>query len=139
MRVVATVLGIALLSGACAETPSTTAPSDIVALPTTTETFSGTLVVGGYSFYSFVVAQNGTVNVTLASVSGTDVAPTVTLGVAIGTPSGTGCGGGSVTNTSAGTDPQVTGTYSTGRYCVNITDIGNLAAPATFIVTIAHP
>ena len=86
-----------------------------------------------------MVAQNGTVNVTLTSVSGTDVASTATLGVAIGTPSGTGCTGGSVTNTSAGTDPQVTGTYSPGRYCVNITDVGNLAAPANFIVTIAHP
>jgi hypothetical protein len=110
-----------------------------VASPTTTETFAGTLPVGGYSFYSFVVSQNGTVNVTLVSVSGTDVASTVTLGVAIGTPSGIGCTGGTVTTTPAGTDPQVTGTFSPGRYCVNVSDVGNLAAPAAFIVTIAYP
>jgi hypothetical protein len=98
--------------------------------------------VGGSSFYSFVVMLNGTVNVTLVSVSGTtagDVPSTVTLGVAIGTPSGTGCSGGTVTSTTAGADPQVTGTYSPGRYCVNVSDVGNLAAPAAFTVTIAHP
>ena len=140
MRAVCAVLALGLLSAACTDTQNTTAPStDAVAPPTTTETFSGTLLVGGYSFYSFVVAQNGTVNVTLASVSGTDVPSTVTIGIAIGTPSGTGCSGGTVTSTTAGTDPQVTGTYSPGRYCVNVSDVGNLAAPAAFIVTIAHP
>jgi hypothetical protein len=98
--------------------------------------------VGGYSFYSFVVSQNGTVNVTLVSVAGAAgaaVPSTVTLGLAIGTPSGTGCTGGAVTNGAAGTDPQVTGTYAPGRYCVNVSDIGNLAAPANFTVAIAHP
>jgi hypothetical protein len=44
-----------------------------------------------------------------------------------------------VTNGAAGTDPQVTGTYAPGRYCVNVSDIGNLAAPANFTVAIAHP
>ena len=140
MRAVAAVLGLVLLGTACSETQSTTAPStDTIASPTTTETFSATLSVGGFSFYSFVVGQNGTVNVTLVSVSGTDVPSTVTLGLAIGIPSGTGCSGGSVTSTAAGTDPQVTSTYSPGRYCVNVSDVGNLAAPATFTVTIAHP
>ena len=118
---------------------STSTTTTTVASPTTTENFSAVLLVGGYSFYSFVVSQNGTVNVTLLSVAGADVPATVTLGVAIGIPSGTGCTGGAVTNAAAGTDPQVTGTYSPGRYCVNISDIGNLAAPATFTVTIAHP
>ena len=139
MRAIATVLALALLSAACSDTESPTAPSDTVASPTTTETFSGTLQVGGSSFYSFLVTENGTVNVTLVSVSGTDVPSTVTLGVAIGAPSGTGCSGGTVTSTPAGTDPQVSGTYSPGRYCVNVSDVGNLAAPAAFIVTIAHP
>ena len=104
-----------------------------------TETFSDTLPVGGNKFYTFVVSLNGTVNVTLVSVSGTDVPSTITLGLAIGTPSGTACTGGTVTSTASGTDPQVTGTYSPGRYCVNVSDVGNLAAPANFVVTIAHP
>ena len=134
-------LTLALTTAGCGgngtTSPSPTTPP--VASPTTTETFSGTLPVGGFSFYSFVVSLNGTVNVTLGSVSGTDVPSTVTLGVAIGRPSGTGCTGGTVTSTAAGVDPQVTGTYSPGRYCVNVSDVGTLAAPAHFIVTIAHP
>ena len=134
-------LTLALTTAGCGDhSPTSSSPTaPPVASPTTTETFSGTLQVGGYSFYSFVVSLNGTVNVTLGSVSVTDVPSTVTLGVAIGTPSGTGCAGGTVTSTPAGTDPQVTGTYGPGRYCVNVSDVGNLAAPATFIVMIAHP
>jgi len=142
MKAVAAILALALAlpGAACSDSQSPTTPStDTIASPTTTETFSGTLQVGGSSFYSFVVAVNGTVNVTLASVSGADVVSTVTLGLAIGTPSGTGCSGGTVTNVQPGTDPQVTGTYSPGRYCVNVSDVGNLAGPAGFNVTIAHP
>ena|SRR5438477_1751018 len=132
---------LALTTAACGGTSTTspTSPSTTVASPTTTETWPDTLPVGGSKFYSFVVSQNGTVNVTLVSVSVTDVPSTAALGVAIGTPSGTGCSGGTVTNASAGTDPQVTGTYSPGRYCVSVSDVGNLPAPAAFTVTIAHP
>src|SRR6266702_103296 len=89
------LLTLALTSAACSGN-STTSPASTtttVASPTTTETFSGSLPVGGSSFYSFLVSQNGTVNVTLVSVSGMNVDPTVALGVAIGTPSGTGCTG----------------------------------------------
>jgi hypothetical protein len=140
-RLVSNLLTLALTTAACsgnsATSPSST--STTVASPTMTETWPDTLPVGGSKFYTFKVSQNGTVNVTLVSVSVSDVPSTVALGVAIGTPSGTGCTGGTITNSSAGTDPQVTGTYSPGRYCVNVSDVGNLAAPAAFIVTIAHP
>jgi hypothetical protein len=133
---------LALTNAACGG-QTTTSPSSssttTTASPTATEPFTGTLPVGGSRFYSFVVAQNGTVNVTLISISGLNVASTVTLGLAIGTPSGTVCSGGTVTSATAGTDPQVTGTYAPGRYCVNVSDVGNLTAPADFSVTIAHP
>jgi hypothetical protein len=133
-------LTLALTAATCGGNSTTSpSPATTIASPTVTETFAGTLPVSGARFYSFVVSENGTVNVTLVSVSGTDVASTVTLGLAIGTPSGTGCSGGTVTNAAPGTDPQVTGTYSPGRYCVNVSDAGNLAAPAAFAVTIAHP
>lgn len=136
------ILMIALLSAACSDTESATAPAAAdatVASPTTTENFAGVLQVGGASFYSFVVSQNGTVNVTLVSVGGTDVPSTVTLALGVGVPSGTGCGGTTPTNAQPGPDPQLTGTYAPGRYCVNVSDVGNLAAPAAFTVTIAHP
>src|SRR5438876_6808056 len=95
-RLLLILLSVALTgAGACGGN-STTSPSSTsttVASPTMTDTFAETLPVGGSKFYSFVVSQNGTVNVTLTTVSGTNVPSTVTLGLAIGTPSGTGCAG----------------------------------------------
>jgi hypothetical protein len=40
-----------------------------------------------------------------------------------------GCSGGAVTSTAAGTDPQLTGTYNSGRYCVNVSDRGTWRRP----------
>src|SRR5207237_4054430 len=103
---------LALTTAACGGTSTTspTSPSTTVASPTTTETWPDTLPVGGSKFYSFVVSQNGTVNVTLVSVSVTDVPSTAALGVAIATPSGTGWPGGTGTDASAGTDQHVAAT-----------------------------
>jgi hypothetical protein len=95
--------------------------------------------VGGAKFYSFTVAAYGTVNITLNKVSGNLVPSTVWLGLGIGSPSGTTCATTSTVNTAPGTAAQVTGTYDVGVYCANVADIGNLVAPATFDVTIAHP
>ena len=35
--------------------------------------------------------------------------------------------------------PVLSATENPGDYCVNITDVGNLAGTAAFTVTIAHP
>jgi hypothetical protein len=35
--------------------------------------------------------------------------------------------------------PTLSATESPGNFCANITDVGNLAGTATFVVTIAHP
>jgi hypothetical protein len=110
-----------------------------VAAPTTTETFNGTLPVGGFKFYSFAIAQNGTVNVALVSVTGDGVPATVTLALGLGHPAGTDCNATSVNTTVASTPPQITGTYAPGVWCVRLADLGNLSAPATFAITIAHP
>lgn len=125
-----------------AETPTsatTTTTTTTVASPTTTEEFSGTVSVGGSSFYAFTVGENGTVNVTLASVGGTGVPATVWMGLGVGAPSGEDCSTTTLTNGPAGSSPQVSSVYAPGIYCVKVADIGNLAHPATFAVTIAHP
>jgi hypothetical protein len=114
-----------------------------VASPTTTELFAGRVPVGGASFYSFSVVENGTVNVTLADVGGANVPSTVWLGLGIGTPTGEDCTTATTINTAsstaAGATVQLTGTYAPGVYCVRVWDIGNLVAAAAFNVTIAHP
>lgn len=122
---------------------STTTTTTTVASPTTTEVFTGRLAVGGATFYSFSVIENGTVNVTLSDVGGSSVPSTVWLGLGIGTPAGEDCTTASTINTASstatGSTVHLTATYAPGVYCVRVWDIGNLVATAAFNVTIAHP
>lgn len=138
----ALVAVLATVAAGCGkdDSPTTpTTPTTTVATPTSTEDFTGTLPVGGSRFYSFTVEQNGTVNITLTSVGGTNVPSSLWLGIGIGTPSGEDCSTTSSVNTQSGTTAQVTGTYAPAIYCAKVYDIGNLVAPASFAITIAHP
>ena len=140
------VLTVLIFCGACSHN-STTEPSNTsttgtttAAAPTVTEAFNGTLPVGGFKFYTFNIAVNGTVNVTLNKVSGAGVPATVQLGLGIGTPAGVDCSSTvSVTAASTFAAPQTTGTFGPGLFCVRVYDVGNLFTPATFAITIAHP
>lgn len=141
---VALALALAVASGACDRGSSTTAPTDTttvttVADPAITEVFNGRVVAGGAAFYSFSVTSNGTVNLTLAAVTGLGVPSTVWLGLGIGTPNGEDCSTTTSLSAQAASVPQITGTYAPGVYCVRVYDVGNLAAPASFSVAIAHP
>ena len=146
----ATILGLIIFGTACSHssttspsaTSSTTTPTTTaVAAPSVFEPFSGTLPVGGFRFYSFNIAANGTVNVTLNAVSGAFVPSTVQLGLGVGQPSGADCA--ATTNVTAAATtaatPQLTGTFGPGVFCVRVFDVGNLFAPANFNITIAHP
>ncbi len=145
--VLGTLLGVLVFCGACSHN-STTEPSNTTtsnttttaAAPTVTEAFNGTLPVAGFKFYTFNIAVNGTVNMNLTKVSGTGVPSTVQLGVGIGQPSGTDCAT-TITQTvsSSSAVPHATGVFGPGLFCVRVFDVGNLFAPATFAVTIAHP
>ena len=126
----------------CSDTPtspSTTTTTAAVVEPTIIEDFGGTIGLGTSSFYSFTIVQAGTVQVTFSSVGGSNVPATVWMGLGIGQPSGEDCVTTNAINTQAGTSPQLTGTYASGVYCVKITDIGNLVAPARFAISIGHP
>jgi len=111
-----------------------------VSPPTTLgELFQGTLPVGGFRFYSFSIVQNGTVNISLVSVAGDNVPAGVTLNLGFGHPAGTDCNATSVATSATATQPQITGAYAPGVWCVRIADIGNLSAPASFVISIDHP
>jgi hypothetical protein len=135
--------GVALLCSACNYTLSSTLPASPTtstpAAPTTTETFVGTLPVGGTKFYSFNIAVYGTVNATLVSMSGPSVPPDVMVNLGIGTLGGTTCNSSSPTSVSVASTAQVTASEQPGVYCVTIADVGNLPAAAVFTVTIDHP
>lgn len=139
----AAVLPLMTLVAACGDNNETpTSPSDdssTVAEPSATETFTGVVPVGGSRFYAFTVGAYGTVNLTLTDVGGAGVPTTAWLGLGIGTPDAEDCVTTSTINGPSGSAAQLTGVYAAGIYCARVFDIGNLYAPATFAVTIAHP
>jgi hypothetical protein len=116
-------------------------PSGTVTTPTvtrTTDTFSGTVQVGGSAFHSFPVSQTGTIDVDLTAAS---PPANVALGVAIGTPGEAGCtplAGASGTVVAAPT-PQLTGVTTGGTLCVQVRDVGQATGPVAYTVTVTHP
>jgi len=120
-------------------TSTTTTTTTTVASPTVTEDFTGVLPVGGNRFYSFTVVENGTVNVTLNSIGGAGVPSTVFVALGVGTPSAEECTTTSTVTIQAGSTAQISSTYAPGIYCAKVVDIGNLFAPASFSISIAHP
>jgi len=135
---VKTGTGTQTLSGANTYTGATNVNNGTLLVNGSTAAGSPVVVANGATLGG-AGTVNGTVNVTLNSVTGTGVPPTVQLGLGIGQPSGTDC---SATITATGgintAAPQATGTFGPGIFCVRVFDVGNLFAPAAFNVTIAH-
>lgn len=139
------LLTVALSGTACTQATTTTSPSTTTTSTSTTvtEVMSSTLAVGGSRFYSFSIHAAGTVTATLQDLSGANVSPGTIVNLGIGVPSGTTCSG-TQTNVqitgSAGLNAYVTAAeQNAGQFCVIISDVGNLFAPASFTVTIDHP
>jgi hypothetical protein len=138
-----TLVGICVVAGllttACdnsgstnSTTSPTVAPASIVEPP-----FTGTLQVGGTNTHTFTVSQLGSLTATLTAVG---PPATVFVGFAVGTSSGGVCSPAATINTQASATPQLSGTASiTGTWCVQVYDIGNLSAPVTYSITVAHP
>jgi hypothetical protein len=108
---------------------SSTSPSG-----STSNSFTGSLTVGGTSMFTFTTTQSGTASVTL-----TTLAASTPVGVGIGTLSGSTCTlSTSSAATTAGASPQVSVTLDAGSYCVEVYDPGTLTSATTFGVTITH-
>jgi hypothetical protein len=131
-RILTAILGLSLLTAGCAD-PVAPAPP-IPAVPTTTETFSGTLTVLGANTHPFAVSQVGGVKVTINSV-----APAAAIGVGVGTPSTGTCLVIDHLTVVAGPDAQLSGTATvTGNFCVSVFDVGNLVEPVNYTITVLH-
>jgi hypothetical protein len=135
----ALIVVLAALSTACntsdGSSGGTLPPSPA---PVTTETFGGTVAVGGTNFHSFAVAlSNGLLTVTLTAAGPPS---NISMGLALGTPSNGTCT--QLTNatvrTPAGSTPQLGGTVNAGPYCVVIFDVGNQTSPVTYSLTVTH-
>lgn len=144
-----TLLALPALGASCSKSSSPTAPTVVTesttttaeaAAPTMTEVFTTTLPVGGSRFYSFYVSTRGTVNVTLKRIGGTQAVPdSVWIRLGVGKPDATDCVTSTTKDTQSGDEPQISLVLETGTHCAKVADIGNLAVPATFAVTIDHP
>ena len=135
-------LGLAVLLAGCgkdAATPtSATAPDGLV--DGTSRLFTGTLPPGDTQFYSFSIAQDSGVFVTLASVTGVDTrdASDTPLLLGLGVPRGTGCATTARPMFAAALTPQIREFTTQGVHCVSVSDPGTLKSPVRFAVRIGY-
>jgi hypothetical protein len=126
------VLGAAVLMAGCADPVAPTTPTP--AVPTVTDTFSDTLLVGGANQHPFTVSTIGGVKVSLPSVE-----PGAAVIVGLGTQGAAGCSLIDQVLTMAGPNVIMSGTVTVpGTYCVLISDSGNLIEPAVYTINVLH-
>ena len=128
------LIGLAAgLASGCGDDPAPTAPTTTSPV---TETFSSNLDPRGAVWRVFLVKQSGVMTETLSSSS----QPSANVGFAIGMGDATnGC---LVTRErlgAASAAPEFSTTIDPGFYCVKIFDVGGLASPLSFTITVVHP
>ena len=130
--VAAAVAGVVLLAAACSDPQAPAAPTPVPA--TITDSYTGTLSVGGTNTHPFTVNAIGGVSVTL-----TGVQPAAALGIGVGSTTSGGCTVASQVTVVPGAAPQLVGTATVaGNFCLSVIDVGNLVEPVTYTVTVFH-
>jgi hypothetical protein len=132
----AAVLAIAIGASACGGSGSTSSTTPTVVR--TTDTFTGTVAIGGRDFHSFTITATGTVDVTLTAAT---PPATIVMGLNIGIPGDSKCPAmaGASALTAAGASVQLSGIASPGLLCVDVHDVGNQSVPISYTVTVTHP
>ena len=137
-------LGIVLIAvAACTSgNPASTLVPTIGTPPSTTDTFTGSVAVGGSDVHGFTLTNGGQINVTLTAAGPpSNVVMGLGIGNVVQSLTGVTCSlltNGTI-NTAAGTTPQISGTTQAGSYCVAVYDVGNLSAAISYSVTVVHP
>jgi len=129
----------AVLSAACGESTPTEPTVVNWTGAVKVEDFQGTLDLNGSAFYSFRVPARGTVSFVLQSLREGGVDSSALVLVGFGVPRGTGCTVTTPAGVTAKPTPQGATVLDPGIYCVQISDSGNLTAPATFAMVIISP
>ena len=124
-----------MLAAAGCSHDSTTSPTPSPSR--TTDTFNGTVPVGGSAYHTFSVAQAGEVDLTLTAAAPS----TIVMDVGIGTVADSACVvmAGASGPAQPGASPQLTGMVSPGTLCAAISDAGNQSAAVTYTLTVTHP
>lgn len=135
MRLVCLLAAIVMAAscGDSAESPTspTTGPTTIL--------FSGTLQPRGTRFYSYTLANAGTVSAMLASLERGSTPMTNTLELGIGVPAGTGCAVQNAVIISSSLLPQLRQDTAAGTYCVRIADTLGLPVAMNFTIRVIYP
>jgi hypothetical protein len=121
------------VSGCGSSDTATTTPT----VARTTDTFTGTVAVGGDDFHSFPISATGPIDVTLTAATPS----TIVMGISIGMVADNKCVAlaGASSQAQVGTAPQLSGIASPGTLCVDVRDSGNESAPVSYTVTVTHP
>jgi hypothetical protein len=126
------LLSLSVLAAACSDPVAPTTPTPVAA--TTTDTFTGTLLVLGVNTHPFNVQQIGALKVSI-----TDITPGAAVTLGVGTPALTGCTVVNALTAVASQTPQISGTATVvGPFCVSVSDPGNLVEPVTYTVVVQH-
>lgn len=132
---------LAAVAGACGSdstTPTSASSADTV--DAAVRTFVGTLDPKGTQYYSFTVAQDSGVFVTLSSVTavGGRTAEATPLGIGLGVPRGTSCELSTRAVVTPGLAAQLRQWTTAGVYCVAVYDPGTLPSAKAFAVRIGY-
>jgi len=128
---IAAALALALVSAAACGGSSVTAPT-----PTITDTITGTVTLNGADVHNFTVVKTGDVTITVTALAPTS---TISMGIALGQPSGTQCAVFSSNTVTQGSVLQ--GSLTAGTYCLGVYDIGNVTSDSdiSYTLTVLHP
>jgi len=132
-------------AGCGSNSSSTTSPTTSTTTVYQTEAFSGTLDPGTQQSKQFTISADGTMTVTLASLTASSNGPALTtpmgLGVGIPNADNTACTLTSSLVTAPSLQAQISVgvTKATATYCVGIGDQGNLTSTVTFVIKVVHP
>jgi len=130
---------MAVVSSGCDNSSSSDTPTT-PSVPLTSQTFTGTVDVGGTSSNTaFVVAQSGEVDITVQALG---PPANIIMGLAVGIPStvdGTCAAPASSGQSVQASSTPLVGSLAAGTYCVKIYDIGYQTAQISYTVVVAHP
>ena len=134
-RLAIVALAAALGAAACGD-DSSSDPGTAPTIPTTTNTFTGSLNPNGGRTETFITARSGTVTATLVSL-GPDSG--LTVGFGLGTWNGNACQMTLVKDNAVQTSAIIGAASNAGTLCVRIYDQGNLTAPVDYQIDVVHP
>ena len=110
--------------------------SPSITTPTTVDTYSGTIVIGGIVTHAFPTASGGTISIVIESVGPVS---TQALGLGVGVWDGAACTLAlSTTAATQGVTYEAT-TNALGNYCITLSDPGTFTEATTYQVRVTHP